>query len=43
VLSFWKSDTDSAGFSKQGDTDWVLQTKIGDTPISVILVGVASS
>jgi hypothetical protein len=43
VLSFWKSDTDAAGFSKQGDTDWVLQTKIGDTAISVIVVGVASS
>ncbi len=43
VLSFWKSDTDTPGFSKQGDTDWVLQTKIGDTPISVILVGIASS
>jgi hypothetical protein len=43
VLSFWKADTDTPGLSKQGDTDWVLQTKIGDTPISVILVGVASS
>ncbi len=43
VLSFWKSDTVTPGFTKQGDTDWVLQTKIGDTPISVILVGVASS
>jgi hypothetical protein len=43
VLSFWKADSDTPRFEKQGDTDWVLQTKIGDTPIAVILVGVASS
>lgn len=43
VLSFWKADSNTPGFTKQGDTDWVLQTAIGDTPIAVILVGVASS
>ncbi len=43
VLSFWKADTDTPGLSKQGESDWVLQTKLGDTPIAVILVGVASS
>jgi len=43
VLSFWKSDTDTPGFAKQGDSDWVLQAKLGDTPIAIILVGVASS
>jgi hypothetical protein len=43
VLSFWKSDTDNPGISKQGDADWVLQAKLGDTAIAVILVGVASS
>ncbi len=43
VLSFWKADTDAAGLTKQGDSDWVLQTKLGDTPIAVILVGLASS
>jgi len=42
VLSFWKADTDSPGFSQQGD-DWVLQTKLGDTPIAIILIGAASS
>ncbi|HYL36952.1 MAG TPA: hypothetical protein VEV17_13640 [Bryobacteraceae bacterium] len=42
VLSFWKADTDSPGFSQQGD-DWVLQAKLGDTPIAVILIGAASS
>ena len=43
VLSFWKADADAPGFSKQGDTDWVLQTKLGDTPIAVIVVGIVSS
>lgn len=43
VLSFWKADSNAPGFAKQGDTDWVLQTKLGDTPIAVILVGTASS
>ncbi len=43
VLSFWKADKDAPGFSKQGESDWVLQTKIGDTPIAIILVGFAAS
>lgn len=43
VLSFWKADSDAPGFSKQGDSDWVLQGKIGDTAIAIILVGIASS
>lgn len=43
VLSFWKADNATPGFSKQGDSDWVLQTKLGDTPIDVILIGFAAS
>ena len=43
VLSFWKADNDTPGLSKQGDSDWVLQTKLGDTTIAVILVGIAAS
>jgi hypothetical protein len=43
VLSFWKADSDTPGLSKQGDTDWVLQAKLGDTAIAIILIGVASS
>jgi hypothetical protein len=40
VLSMWgASASDPAGFAKQGENDWVLTRKIGDTPISVILVG----
>jgi len=42
VLSFWKADTDSPGFSQQGDTDWVLQSEIGDVPVAMIVVGTAS-
>ena len=44
VMSFWKQDTDfQPGVSKQGESDWVLQTKMGDTQIAVIVVGTASS
>ena len=43
VLSFWKADPPAPGFAKQGDSDWVLQTKIDDMPIAVILIGFAAS
>lgn len=43
VLSVWKADSGALAFTKQGDSDWVLQTKVGDTPIAIILAGVASS
>ena len=43
VLSFWKADSDAPGFSKQGESDWVLQAKIGDTPIAIILIGLAAA
>jgi hypothetical protein len=45
VLSMWSgSPGDSApSFAKQGDTDWVLNTKIGTTPVSVILIGQVQS
>jgi hypothetical protein len=43
VLSFWKADTDAPGFWQQGDTDWVLQSKIGDIPIDLIVAGEAGS
>jgi hypothetical protein len=42
VLSFWKADADQKpGFEKQGEKDWVLTTKIGDTTVSIILIGAA--
>ncbi len=43
VLSCWKAEHDSPGFSQQGDSDWVLQAKVGDISIAVILIGSASS
>jgi len=43
VLSVWKADSGTLSLTKQGDSDWVLQSKVGDTPIAIILVGVASS
>jgi hypothetical protein len=42
VLSVWEAASDAPGFSRQGD-DWVLQTKLGETPIAVILIGSAGS
>jgi hypothetical protein len=42
VLSFWKPDSGAPGFSQQGE-DWVLQTKLGDAPVAIILIGIASS
>lgn len=38
VLSFWKADNDTAGLTQQGD-DWVLQVKLGDTTIALIVLG----
>jgi hypothetical protein len=44
VLSIWGAGAgDAAGFAKQGESDWVLTTKIGDTPISIILIGKAEA
>ena len=43
VFSCWKADSDTPALSKQGESDWVLQAKLGDTPIAIILVGTASS
>lgn len=42
VLSFWKADSGTPGFAKQGE-DWVLQSKVGDIPVAVILIGLAAS
>jgi|ERR1035441_2289320 hypothetical protein len=40
VLSIWNSASDKfPNFNKQNDHDWVLDVKVGDAPISIILVG----
>jgi hypothetical protein len=38
VLSL-SSGSGSTSFTKEGDHDWTLNTKIGDLPISIILLG----
>jgi hypothetical protein len=41
VLSIWAAGAGDPvpNFAKQGENDWVLNVKIGDTAVSVILVG----
>lgn len=42
VLSVWKAETDfKPGLEKSGEHDWVLQAKIGEVPVAVIVIGVA--
>jgi hypothetical protein len=42
VLSFWKADADQKpGLEKQGEKDWVLTARLGDTAVSIILIGKA--
>jgi len=35
------SNTKFPDLKKEGDSDWVLHAKIGDTPVAVIVVGKA--
>jgi hypothetical protein len=43
-LSLWAAGaSDATGFAKQGDHDWVLTVKVGDIPVSIILVGKAEA
>ena len=36
----WKADSDwEEGFAQLGEHDWVLSTKIGETQVSIILIG----
>lgn len=40
VLSVWKAEKNvNLGIQQMGEHDWVLQSKIGDTPVAIILVG----
>jgi hypothetical protein len=40
VLSIWNSSSEKfPNFSKQGEHDWVLDTKVGDLSISITLIG----
>ena len=39
VLSIWKPDTFAAGFAREGEHDWILQTKVGILTMAIILIG----
>lgn len=39
VLSIWKPDTFAPGFAKEGEHDWILQTKVGSLSMAIILIG----
>jgi hypothetical protein len=43
VMSIWKADDPKPDFSKQGETDWVLQRKMGDTMLAIVMAGKASA
>lgn len=42
VLSLWKADPANfkAGVAQEGEHDWVLQHKVGELPVAVIVAGV---
>ena len=42
VMSIWKADDQNQSFSQQGD-DWILQRKMGDTNLAMIVIGKASA
>jgi len=44
VLSTWKVDAGAykQGVVQEGESDWVLQTKMSDTPLAVIVAGTAA-
>jgi hypothetical protein len=40
VFSAWNAGKDfKPGIAQEGEHDWVLQTKIGNTPIALIVIG----
>jgi hypothetical protein len=43
VLSMWKADAPNPALTNEGESDWVLTRKAGDTMVSIIVIGKASS
>jgi hypothetical protein len=38
MFGFWKAGSDfKPGFEKSGPADWLLQTKLGDVPICILM------
>lgn len=42
VLSIWKADDDRQNFEELGE-DWVLQRKIGDLNLAIVMIGTAAA
>lgn len=42
VMSTWKADDQNQSFAQQGE-DWVLQRKMGDLNLAIVVVGTASA
>jgi len=42
VLSVRKAESDSPGFGREGDSDWVLDARAGEFPLAIIVAGSAS-
>lgn len=43
VLSIWKADDMNQNLTQLGESDWVLQRKIGDTNLAIVVVGTAAA
>ncbi len=43
VMSIWKADDMNQNFTEQGESDWVLQRKMGDVNLAIVVVGTASA
>jgi hypothetical protein len=43
VMSIWKADDPAESLTQQGESDWVLQRKMGDTMLAIVVVGKASA
>lgn len=43
VMSIWKADDMNQNLTQQGEADWVLQRKIGDLNLAIVVVGTAAA
>ncbi len=43
VMSIWKADDANQNLTQQGESDWVLQRKMGDLNLAIVVVGTASA
>jgi hypothetical protein len=43
VISIWKADDPKADFYSAGESDWVLQRKMGDVWLAIVVIGTAAA